>query len=521
MTSAHADNNQAKNALVWFRQDLRVFDNAALRAACDFVKAEAKATTCASQSVNSLPATPITANPQTTRVYGVFTSTPSQWHSHDMAPIQLDFIERHLNMLAASLAALGIELKVLHLDWFADVPASLSALCQELDIGCVFAHKEPEINEIHRDESVARVLAGLGVEFELFDGHTLLPPGSVRNQSGKMFRVFTPFSRAWRNQLMTRVTAPLAVPEPVDPAIEVAVPITLNCHKRSSQQWRAGEGEARRLLDEFVHHRVADYRHNRDMPSLDGTSSLSPYLAIGVLSPAQCLAAVMARFPGALIDDTGEQAGAFTWVTELCWRDFYRHLLVAFPTLSKARNFNELADGIPWRNDPQEFELWCQGKTGYPIVDAAMTQLNQTGWMHNRLRMIVASFLTKHLLIDWRWGERYFRRQLIDGDLAANNGGWQWSAGTGCDAQPYFRIFNPLSQSEKFDPEGKFIRKFLPQLAQVSTRQLHGAQVVSTDMFASPIDYPAPMVEHKAARVRALDALSAMKRTANNKTTSA
>ncbi|MCL2913525.1 deoxyribodipyrimidine photo-lyase [Shewanella corallii] len=498
MTSVSANNDLRQNALVWFRQDLRVADHGPLYSACQFVKAQAENAGMPSER----PA----------KVYGVFTSTPSQWVSHDIAPIQLDFIERHLNMLATSLAALGIEFKVLHLDRFEDVPSALRQLCQQLDIACVFAHAEPEVNEHQRDQKVGRMLAEQGIGFELFEGHTLLPPGTVLNQSGKMFRVFTPFSRAWRSQLMNRPAVPLAVPEPVGPRLDVTEPISLDCKKRSSQLWRAGEGEAKRLLEEFVHHNLAEYRAFRDIPSVDGTSCLSPYLAIGVLSPTQCLATAMARFPGALIDDSGEHAGAFTWVTELCWRDFYRHLLVAFPNLSKTRNFNELADGIRWRNNAEEFALWCQGKTGYPIVDAAMIQLNQTGWMHNRLRMIVASFLTKHLLIDWRWGERYFRQQLIDGDLAANNGGWQWSAGTGCDAQPYFRIFNPLSQSEKFDPEGKFIRKFLPQLASVSSRKLHTADIVGADLFASELDYPAPIVDHKAARLRALDALSAMKR---------
>ena len=180
-----------------------------------------------------------------------------------------------------------------------------------------------------------------------------------------------------------------------------------------------------------------------------------------------------------------------------------------------AQNFNELGKGIVWRNNAEEYTAWCDGQTGYPIIDAAMRQLNQTGWMHNRLRMVVASFLTKHLLVDWRWGERYFRQQLIDGDLAANNGGWQWSAGTGCDAQPYFRVFNPMTQSSKFDPDGSFIKRYVPEVARWSLKDIHEPKTVNVnDLFASPQgdSYPKPIVEHKMARLRAIEVLSALKR---------
>ncbi|MGI2257878.1 deoxyribodipyrimidine photo-lyase [Shewanella sp. GXUN23E] len=482
------------NSLMWFRTDLRLTDNAAL---------------CAAVAA---------ARSQGGQVHALFCVTPAQWELHDMAAIQLDFIERHVNLLARSLAALGIPLHVLHLADFAALPQAISDLCRQLQIGALFAHAEPEINEIVRDNKVASALQRDGVSFELFAGHCLQPPGAVLNQSGQMFRVFTPFARVWRRQLLALPCLPLAVPEPVGAALPDPAPVSFNDTRtnvipQSSALWQAGEGHARRLLMTFVDSELANYHEQRDFPAMEGTSALSPYLAIGVLSPRQCLAAVLLRYPEALMEGGGwASRGAYIWLTELCWRDFYRHLLVAFPTLCKGQNFNSLADAIVWRNDQQEFQRWCEGATGYPIVDAAMRQLNQTGWMHNRLRMIVASFLTKHLLIDWRWGERYFRRQLIDGDLAANNGGWQWSAGTGCDAQPYFRIFNPISQSEKFDPEGKFIRKWLPQLSQVATLALHRADIHGADLFASGPDYPRPVVEHRAARERALIALGVMKR---------
>ncbi|MCF1426789.1 MAG: deoxyribodipyrimidine photo-lyase [Shewanella sp.] len=477
------------NTLMWFRMDLRLADNAALCAAVE------------------------AARSQGGRVQALFCVTPAQWEQHDMAAVQLDFIERHVNLLARSLAVLGIPLQVLHLGNYAAIPEAIASFCREQQIGAIFAHAEPEINEVERDADVAAVLQRDGVGFELFEGHCLVPPGLVLNRSGQMFRVFTPFAKVWRRHLLALPTSPLPVPEPVGARLPDPAPIHFNCATQSSTLWQAGECHARRILMGFVDSALVDYHEQRDFPATDGTSALSPYLAIGVLSPCQCLAAVLMRFPEALMEGGGlSSRGAYIWLTELCWRDFYRHLLVAFPTLCKGKNFNSLADAIQWRNDPEEFRRWCEGATGYPIVDAAMRQLNQTGWMHNRLRMIVASFLTKHLLIDWRWGERYFRRHLIDGDLAANNGGWQWSAGTGCDAQPYFRVFNPISQSEKFDPEGKFIRKLLPQLAQVATPALHRAEIHSADLFAVNQNYPTPVVEHRRARERALAALGVMKR---------
>lgn len=203
---------------------------------------------------------------------------------------------------------------------------------------------------------------------------------------------------------------------------------------------------------------------------------------------------------------SSSKSNVFTWVNELVWREFYRHLIVAYPKLNKYQNFNEKYDPVQWRSADADFTAWCQGKTGYPLVDAAMRQLLQTGWMHNRLRMVVASFLTKHLLIDWRKGERFFMQHLIDGDLASNNGGWQWAASTGCDAQPYFRIFNPITQSERFDPEGEFIRKYIPELTSVPNKHIHFPHAYLALQGSEKNKYWPAIVDHKAARQRALDA---------------
>jgi len=472
------------NSLMWFRQDLRLADNPALVAACDF------------------------AARHHSHVRAVYFVTPAQWAQHDVAPIQIDFIQRHVNLLVQALAALGIHLDVLHAQDFDEVQTRLAAYIEQHHIGAVFAANEPEINERRRD----RDLIDNGVPLTLIDQDCVLAPGNVNNLAGGMYKVFTPFAKKWKSIASQRAIIVVPVPSPMAAALTLPDEIVFSCDTISSDQWPAGEGTAKRILDKFVASQIDDYLAERDFPALEGTSRLSPFLAIGVLSARQCVAAILSRYPQALVDDT---CPAKTWLNELIWREFYRHLLVAFPRLSMGHNFNELGNAIAWHNNPHQFSAWCEGRTGYPLVDAAMRQLNQTGWMHNRLRMVVASFLTKHLLIDWRWGERYFRQKLIDGDLAANNGGWQWSAGTGCDAQPYFRVFNPMTQSSKFDPDASFIKRYVPELSAWSLADIHQPKTVNVnDLFAQRQDdgYPQPIVEHKMARLRAIEILSALKR---------
>ncbi|MFS1423818.1 cryptochrome/photolyase family protein [Shewanella sp. 10N.286.48.B5] len=497
------------NSLIWFRQDLRLADNHSVVEAFELAR-----------QTNG-------------QVKAIFIASTEQWKSHDVAPIQVDFIERHVNLLAQSLAALGVELEVITLPWFDDVMDWMPQYLIDNQIDQVFATQEPEFNERKRDQQ----LIDIGVPIQFIAQDCIVAAGEVTNLAGKMYKVFTPFSKTWREIVSSRRIAPVAVPAAMGPALKAPKTIAFDYPKVSSQHWLAGEAAAKGILDRFCANNLQDYLAERDFPALDSTSRLSPYLAIGVISANQCLASVLNRFPDALVDDTSP---AKTWVNELAWREFYRHLLVAFPDLSKGKNFNENGSKVNWRNHPQEFKAWCDGVTGFPIVDAAMRQLNQTGWMHNRLRMVVASFLTKHLLVDWRRGERYFRQHLIDGDLAANNGGWQWSAGTGCDAQPYFRVFNPMNQSSKFDPDASFIKHYIPELASVSLKQIHqpifSGDTLSCDginsneiseqdinangeLFAferefssAKLHYPSPIVEHAMARKRAIEVLSALKR---------
>ena len=268
--------------------------------------------------------------------------------------------------------------------------------------------------------------------------------------------------------------------------------------------YRAGETAAQDALDHFLDGTIDHYHQQRDFPSIAGTSSISPWLVAGTLSIRQCFHQALQRNNGEL--DTGNQ-GITTWLSELIWREFYKHILVGFPRVSKNRAFKPETEQLPWQDDKSLLTAWQTGQTGFPIVDAAMRQLTNTGWMHNRLRMVTAMFLSKNLMLDWRLGEQFFMEHLIDGDLAANNGGWQWSASTGTDAAPYFRMFNPTSQSQKFDAEGTFIRQWLPELAHLDNKAIHGPYEYGEQ---SGLNYPHPVIDHRYSRQRVLQAFKSL-----------
>ena len=447
--------------LVWFRKDLRVHDNPALTQACQ--------------------------NGPVTAVYFI---SPAQWKLHQVAPIQIDFIEKSINQLAIALASMGIELIVETVDYFNETPQALKRLCKRVNASVVLANSEVEVDEINRDIKVQQS----GIDLKLYQGDCIINPGQVLTQQGTMFKVFTPFKLTWLKQVRTMDMRPY--PRPHDQAAPIKpIHIEIDMDKKDSGEWEASENAAFSRLSSFLDEFVESYHLDRDFPAKAATSSLSPYLALGLLSAKQCLHALLQRFPDCL---DNAKNGPSTWVNELVWREFYRHIMVLNPHLGKGDNYNELGNNIHWHNDIELFNAWCEGRTGYALVDAAMHQLTETGWMHNRLRMVCASFLTKHLLIDWRWGEAFFKQHLIDGDLASNNGGWQWAASTGCDAQPYFRIFNPIIQSQKFDPNGQFISIYNQEVAHLNNKQIH-----------LPIK---PIVEHKVARLKALDLFSVLKK---------
>ncbi|WP_462172054.1 deoxyribodipyrimidine photo-lyase [Pseudoalteromonas xiamenensis] len=455
-------------ALFWFRRDLRLYGNEALIEAVQSGARDA-----------------------------LFFVSKKQWEIHDAAPIQIDMALRRVAELGKMLAQYGISLHVIEAPLFSDQITSLCSLVEQHKIKQVYANVEYEINERARDKSIAHALESGGVGFRLFDGDVIAKPGSIRTGSGEMFKVFTPFKNAWLKANFDYHAIYSVWPLSENP-INWATPDTL-MSDGTSAKWPIDDQTLRMITEAFIDEKLVTYKEKRDFPAIKGTSGLSPYLALGIVSVKQLLGAIQSKFPD-ILQQTGRPE--FCWINELVWREFYRHLIVEWPHLCKHRNFNNKYDYVSWRDDDESFRLWCEGKTGYPLVDAAMRQLNQTGWMHNRLRMVVASFLTKHLLIDWRWGEHYFMRHLIDGDLASNNGGWQWAASTGCDAQPYFRIFNPITQSEKFDPKGDFIRKYIPELHAVPDKYIHFPHDYLALM--KDIDYPKPIVDHKAARERAL-----------------
>lgn len=468
--------------LIWLRSDLRIDDNTALAAAC-----------------------------QRGPTMALWIASPGQWLAHDDAPCKVDFWLRNLRLLRQSLEALNIPLLVRQVSTWADTPRCVLEVCRQHGIEAVHWNDEYGINEAQRDEATRESLQRAGVEATGHLDQLLFQPGTVLTRSGQYFQVFSQFKRVCLEHLH-RALPPLAptVQRQEDLGIRSdAIPEHIEGFESPTQTlrdcWPAGEKEARQRLQRFIDEIVEDYAQLRDLPAKAGTSQLSPYLAAGVISPRQCLHAVLASNRGEF--DSGS-AGAQTWVNELLWREFYKHTLVGYPRVSRHRAFRLHTEGLAWRDAPADLQAWKEGRTGFPIVDAAMRQLLDTGWMHNRLRMIVAMFLSKNLLIDWRHGERHFMRHLIDGDLAANNGGWQWSASTGTDAVPYFRIFNPVTQSQRFDPNGAFIRRWLPELQARDDKSIH-YPVISADLFATNL-YANPIVDLESSRQRALEAFKSL-----------
>ncbi len=385
----------------------------------------------------------------------------------------------------------------------------LARLCAEVQATTIVAQQDCSPFAQRRDQAVMRALS-----LVLVDGVAALPIGSVRKADGNPYTVFTPYSHRRQALWQERIPAPLAAPQRIDtPAGLASCPLPDLLPDSSLNDFVPGEPEAWRRLRAFtnVGGAIHAYAEQRNRPDLNGTSRLSPYLRFGMLSAQEAVLAALAARDAAA--NEGQLDGATTWLNELIWRDFFIDVLHAFPRVAHAA-FRPQYDAIAWHNDPDQFDAWTAGRTGYPFVDAAMRQLAATGWMHNRARMVVASFLVKDLLIDWRWGARWFMQQLIDGDPAANNGGWQWSAGTGTDAAPYFRIFNPVTQGAKLDPCGDYIRRWIPELRRVPDAAIHTPWKMSPAQGAQAgcvlgRDYPSPIVDHAWARRRTLDAYQA------------
>jgi deoxyribodipyrimidine photo-lyase len=445
-----------------------------------------------------------------------------EFQIHDLAPVKVDLIYRRICELEKELQLLNIPLIVRLAHSVKSVPLIVKQIVEDYQVSLVCYNKEYEVNEQKRDAKVEELLVSIGtgkrkqghIAVHSFHSQLMMPEClSLRTQTGNIFRVFTPFKNAWiqsfgqvkpqmqeraKRDSMPSIRETLSLAD-LDRVVKEQFPIPEKLLTTVRQDWPADTSSIDKAFQSFLKERGRDYGVKRDFPGINGTSKMSPYLAIGAVSP-------LALLMGAL--DAGGNLyaadGLAKWMVELIWREFYRYILYHFPKVCKHQTFQENAD-IEWSYDENIFKLWCEGKTGFPIVDAAMRQLKETGWMHNRLRMITSMFLTKDLLIDWRWGEKYFMNNLIDGDLASNNGGWQWSASTGVDSQPYFRVFNPLLQSEKFDKSGAFIKKFVPELRNVGGSAIHDPFGKLSRTAFEQLGYPKPIVDHKSARTKCIE----------------
>ncbi|MBM3922457.1 MAG: deoxyribodipyrimidine photo-lyase [Sphingomonadales bacterium] len=378
----------------------------------------------------------------------------------DPADARVNFIHHSLEAIQQQLIAVGSTLYVQH----GSVQEVFSKLCDTYAIQTVYTNTDYEPYARARDNAMADFFTSRSIAFVSVKDQVIFERSEIVKDDGLPYTVFTPYSRKWRATIKAEQLRSWGSEKLIELCYKqepIAIPSLKKIGFRSSGQ---------RFPDKhWDKHTIKRYKEQRDFPAVSGTSRLSVHLRFGTISIR-----ALAREAGALNE---------SFLSELIWRDFYQMIIWHFPHVVSS-SFKPAYDKIEWRNNEKEFEAWCQGRTGYPIVDAGMRELNQTGFMHNRVRMIVASFLTKHLLIDWRWGEAYFAKKLLDFDLSANNGGWQWAAGSGCDAAPYFRVFNPYIQTKKFDPDLRYIQQWVPE--------------------SQSLDYPAPIVQHEAARARCL-----------------
>ena len=460
--------------LVLLRQDIRLDDNPALKNAFE----------------------------ENQEVHALYIYSLDQLKSHNESDIKISFLIENIKILDDELDKLNVGLSIIKTNGFESDPIEIYSFFEEHNFDTLYFNNTFGEDENSRDVNIKKLFDENSFSYKTFTDQILFEPGSIRTIENKPYSVFTPFKRKWLENFNIDL---LDIEYKYIPKNKKILNSNINDFQFNGpndsrlSQWELGEEGAKKILKNFLKNKVKRYNEDRNDPIIEGTSRISPYLALGILSSKRCILEALKLND---LDIYSGNKGVLKWIDEIVWREFYRNIMHSFPRVSKGKPFQEYTDNINWRYDEFEFQAWKNGRTGFPIIDAAMRQMNQEGWMHNRLRMVVAMFFTKNMLHDWRLGEKYFMENLIDGDFSSNNGGWQWSASTGTDAAPYFRIFNPITQSKNFDINGEFIKKYIPELRDLDASVIHEPPSNIRDH----LNYPQPILDLKVSRLRAIEA---------------
>ena len=468
-------------SIIWFRNDLRLDDNPSLREACK----------------------------NSSELHAIFLYSHDQLEKHNEANVKVDFLIKNLQYLNVSLQKLNIPLTIVNSKGFEKDPETILNLAKKRNVEKVFINKQFGNDEQKRDKRARELLNAASIKTEFFNDQIVYEAGSIRTGQDNPYSVFTPFKRKWVESFDMEF---LDIDFDYAPQKNIDLKSNFDSfdfkheikHKVDMSLWPAGEEYALNRLVDFLKNRAVNYSKDRNDPIKDGTSRMSPYLALGVISSKRCI------LEGLKLNNfefNSGNSGITKWIDEIVWREVYRNIMFSFPKVGRNQPFQDFSKSIQWRFEEAELHAWKTGMTGFPIIDAAMRQLLHEGWMHNRLRMVVAMFFTKNMLHDWRLGEAYFMQNLIDGDFSSNNGGWQWSSSTGTDAAPYFRIFNPITQSINFDKEGLFIKKYVPELKDLDKSVIHDPPKEHRNYCG----YPHQILDLKTSRLRAIDAFKAAK----------
>ena len=468
-------------SLMWFRNDLRMDDNPALRNACI----------------------------ESSEVHAIYIFSSKQNNLHNEANCKIEFVIENLKNLGQELANINIPLTIINSEGFDDNSDIILNLIKERSLKKVFWNNQFGKDEQNRDELVISSCKANDIEFSKYDEKVVYSPGFIRTGEDKPYSVFTPFKKKWIENFNLDL---LDIEFEYLPKTKSLITSNISefdfkfnkNHSVDMSLWPAGESYAKERLRLYLTKNILRYSQDRNDPIIDGTSRISPYLANGIISPKRCILEALKINNFEL--DTGEK-GITKWIDEIIWREFYKNIMFCFPRVSQNKPFQDYTNKIKWRYDKSEIDAWKKGNTGFPIIDSAMRQLKSEGWMHNRLRMVVAMFFTKNMLHDWRLGEEFFMQNLIDGDFCSNNGGWQWSSSTGTDAAPYFRIFNPLTQSKNFDGDGLFIKKYIKELKDINKKEIHDPLIDTR----KDCNYPNQILDLKESRLRAIEAFNSAK----------